>query len=135
MTNRFLLGVFSAIVLAACGGGAAQPASSASPRTATDPTVHTLAELFEGKFPGVAVTSVNGGTGVRLRIRNATNPDGSPGYPLFVVDGLPIQPPDGVFSMRPTEVLKIEILKDDASTLIWGERAANGLVKITTRRR
>jgi TonB-dependent SusC/RagA subfamily outer membrane receptor len=94
----------------------------------------TLAELFEGKFPGVRVTAVSS-NGVRLVIRNATNIDGSPGYPMYVVDGSPVSAPDGVFSINPVDVLRIEVLKDDASTLIYGQAAANGVVKITTKRK
>lgn len=105
----------------------------ATKTVATDPSSKTLAELFQGKFPGVQVTAVPGG--VRLVIRNAQNIDGSPGYPLYVIDGNPLATPDGVLSMNPNDVAKIEVLKDDASTLIWGQRAANGVVKITTKRK
>ena len=131
MRSRFrsmvmLLGV---LVLFACSHANA-PDPSPTPLGAPP---RTLAELFEGKFSGVKVTTVS--NGVRLVIRNARNSDGSEAYPLYVVDGSPIAAPDGVFSMNPNDILKIEILKDDASTLIWGDRAANGVVKITTKRK
>jgi iron complex outermembrane receptor protein len=54
---------------------------------------------------------------------------------MYVVDGLPVAAPDGVFTMDPSNILKIEVLKDDASTLIYGQAAANGVVKITTKRK
>jgi outer membrane receptor protein involved in Fe transport len=82
---------------------------------------------------GVSVTAVSGG--VKLRIRNAENRDGSAGDPLFVIDGNPVAPPDGVLVMNPNDIARIEILKDDASTLIWGQRAIHGVVKITTKRK
>lgn len=130
-----------AIVAAAtgCGPGSAQPPATPAPtqQAAPQPGIvdgsnKTLAELFHGRA-GVAVTQVSGG--VKLQIRGAQNHDGTPASPLYVIDGLPIQPPDGVLSINPNDVLKIEILKDDASTLIWGERAVNGVVKITTKRK
>jgi outer membrane receptor protein involved in Fe transport len=128
---------FLCLVLAG-GSSACQPAKPAGSApaeagVAVDGTGKTLAELFEGKFAGVAVTAVPGG--VKLRIRNAENPDGSAGHPLYVIDGLPINPPDGVLTISPNDVLRIEILKGDASTLIWGERGLNGVVKITTKRK
>jgi len=94
----------------------------------------TLAQLFEGKFNGITVTPVSNSS-VRIVIRNARNSDGSPGYPLYVVDGSPIAAPDGVLSMNPNDVAKIEVLKDDASALIYGQQAANGVIKITTKRK
>src|SRR6185295_10155308 len=109
----------------------AHPAQTESAAPGAPP--RTLAELFEGKFPGVKVTPV--GNGVRLVIRNARNSDGSEAYPLYVVDGSPIAAPDGVLSINPNDVQKVEVLKDDASTLIWGMAAANGVVKITTKRK
>jgi TonB-dependent SusC/RagA subfamily outer membrane receptor len=121
----------------ACAHPAADPSSHVAPSpsksVAADGTGKTLAELFEGKFAGVTVTPVAGG--VKLRIRNAQNIDGSGGDPLYVIDGLPISPPDGVLSMNPNDVARIEILKDDASTAIYGQRGANGVVKITTKRK
>jgi len=123
----------------ACGHPATSPSTKASPAPSTtkagtvDGTGKTLAELFEGKFAGVTVTPVPGG--VKLRIRNAQNFDGTGGDPLYVIDGLPISPPDGVLSINPSDVAKIEILKDDASTSIYGQRGLNGVVKITTKRK
>lgn len=118
-----------ALAVAGCSH-TSQPDPSPTPSGAPP---RTLAELFEGKFTGVKVTQVS--NGVRLVIRNARNSDGSEAYPLYVVDGSPIAAPDGVFSMNPNDILKIEILKDDASTLVWGERGTNGVVKITTKRK
>src|SRR5215210_1398883 len=78
-----------------------------------DGTGKTLAEMFEGKFSGLRVSAVSTNS-VRLVIRNAQNLDSSPAYPMYVVDGLPVAAPDGVFTMDPSSILKIEVLKDDA---------------------
>jgi TonB-dependent SusC/RagA subfamily outer membrane receptor len=135
-SRQLFLLVVAILVGAGCSGASQGGTRAAGPAASTSATAdgssRTLAELFQGKS-GVTVTQVPGG--VKLRIRNAQNLDGSGGDPLFVIDGLPISPPDGVLSINPNDVLKIEILKDDASTLIWGQRAANGVVKITTKRK
>ena len=137
---RGMLGAIALGLAVACGPPrpattpATTPAQQGTSTGNVDGAGKTLAELFEGKFPGVRVTAVSS-NGVRLVIRNATNIDGSPAYPMYVVDGSPVSAPDGVFSINPVDVLKIEILKDDASTLIYGQAAANGVVKITTKRK
>jgi TonB-dependent starch-binding outer membrane protein SusC len=136
--DRSPRGLLIAVTLGFIACAAPRPATTPSQQGASTANVDgagkTLAELFEGKFPGVRVTAVST-NGVRLVIRNATNIDGSSAYPLYVVDGSPVAAPDGVFSINPVDVLKIEILKDDASSLIYGQAAANGVVKITTKRK
>ena len=112
----------------------AATAAQSGAATGTETTGKTLAELFEGKFTGVRVTPVSTNS-VRVVIRNSQNSDGSPGYPLYVVDGSPVAAPDGVFTINPNDVAKIEVLKDDASTLIYGQSAVNGVVKVTTKRK
>jgi TonB-dependent SusC/RagA subfamily outer membrane receptor len=125
--------VLAAFALGFAAVGCAHPNPAPSATTQDGVPARTLAELFEGKFSGVKVTTMP--NGVRLVIRNARNSDGTEAYPLYVVDGSPVAAPDGVFSMNPNDIQKIEVLKDDASTLIWGERAVNGVVKITTKRK
>ena len=128
-----------AVILLGLTAGCAPKPGLTRPAPATDPRANenagkTLAQLFEGKFNGIAVTAVTNSS-VRIVIRNARNSDGSPGYPLYVVDGSPIAAPDGVLSMNPNDVAKIEVLKDDASATIYGQAAANGVIKITTKRK
>lgn len=130
--------IAAAVAIALAFGCASNPGQS-RPAQPTDPNSSdnagkTLAQLFEGKFNGITVTPVSNSS-VRIVIRNARNSDGSPGYPLYVVDGSPITAPDGVLSMNPNDVAKIEVLKDDASATIYGQAAANGVVKITTKRK
>jgi TonB-dependent SusC/RagA subfamily outer membrane receptor len=127
-----------AIAFTVCAGCAPKPGLS-RPSQPTDAKSSenagkTLAQLFEGRFNGISVTPVSNSS-VRIVIRNARNSDGSPGYPLYVVDGSPIAAPDGVLSMNPNDVAKIEVLKDDASALLYGQQAANGVIKITTKRK
>jgi len=125
-----------AALVIACAPGAPAGEEGAEPRPATKPMDNTgksLVELFQGRFPGVEAYAVQGG--VKVRIRNAGNVEGKGGDPLFVIDDLPVSPPDGVLTMNPNDIVRIEILKDDASTLMYGIKAVNGVVKITTKRK
>ena len=91
-------------------------------------------ELLEGRFPGVQLVRVAGG-GFTVRIRGLSTFYGS-GEPLFVVDGMPIQrrPGDALLGINPNDIVRIQVLKDIASTAAYGMRGANGVILITTRR-
>jgi TonB-dependent SusC/RagA subfamily outer membrane receptor len=90
-------------------------------------------ELFEGRFPGVRVTAVPG-QGIAVRIRGATSVNGS-NEPLYVVDGFPLATSsDGLLALNPSDIARIEVLKDPGSTAEYGMRGANGVVLITTKR-
>lgn len=125
------------LIVPAVFSGCAKPAGTAAGQATpgAPPALNTqgksLAQLFQGRS-GVEVESV--GDGVRLRIRASGDFEGKRD-PLFVIDGTPISPPDGVLFMNPNDIVSIEILKDDASTAIYGLRGANGVVKIATKRR
>ena len=96
-----------------------------------------------GRASGVQVTTQNGilGQAPRVRIRGvATINSGT--QPLYVVDGLPIFSGDvggsantnGLAAINPNDIESFEILKDGAATAIYGSRAANGVILITTKR-
>jgi len=131
------------LVLAAChssGHSSAPKPKRASAddrsRTATDSdwkgTLPTRAEeLFVGRFPGVRVVAVPGGISIRIRGTSTINGDSAP---LYVVDGFPIDAPNGLLTINPQDIAKIEILKDIGSTSYYGVRGANGVVLISTKR-
>lgn len=89
----------------------------------------TAVQALEGRAAGVAVQSVNGAPGAdyRIRVRGATSINAS-SDPLLVVDGLVggLMPP-------PDDIASIEVLKDASASAIYGSRAANGVVIITTK--
>lgn len=87
-----------------------------------------------GRFPGVWVTRTPDG-GIAIRIRGATSFRGGT-EPLYVLDGIPIQPgPGGGLSgINPYDIASIEVLKDAASTAMYGVRGANGVIVIKTKR-
>ncbi len=71
------------------------------------------------------------GASVLLNIRG--NNSFSGGQPLFIVDGFPIASGGGVQAINPNDIESISILKDASSTAIYGARAANGVVLVTTK--
>ena len=86
-----------------------------------------LAELLEGRVAGVTVHRTPGGFSVRIRGRSSIYGSNEP---LYVVDGLPLA--FGPVAINPADIESIEVLKDAASTAIYGSRGANGVVLITT---
>jgi TonB-dependent SusC/RagA subfamily outer membrane receptor len=92
-----------------------------------------VTNAIEGAVPGVVTGTANGqpGSGLAIRVRgfgsiNATS------EPLFVVDGAPYI--GGTSNINPDDVESVTVLKDAASTSLYGSRAANGVVLITTKK-
>ena len=87
---------------------------------------------LKGLAAGVNVTSASGqpGASPRVRIRGTGTINNSD--PLYIVDGMPIE--GGIDFLNPTDIESIEVLKDAASGAIYGARAANGVVLVTTKR-
>lgn len=97
----------------------------------TQTPVGNPAQILQGRAPGVTVTAVSGkpGAGMNIKIRgNGSNTNNSP---LYVVDG--VQMPDIEF-LSPDDIASMEVLKDASSAAIYGSRAANGVVLITTKK-
>ncbi|MFZ2900120.1 MAG: TonB-dependent receptor [Saprospiraceae bacterium] len=91
-----------------------------------------LDQALQGQAPGVMVTQVSGSPGedIAVRIRGAGTIGNN--NPLYVIDGIPTTENINMFS--PSDIESIEILKDGAAAAIYGSRAANGVVLITTKR-
>ncbi len=89
-------------------------------------------QALQGQAPGVMVTQVTGSPGddIAVRIRGAGTLGNN--NPLFIIDGVPTTGNINMFS--PGDIESIEILKDGAAAAIYGARAANGVVLITTKR-
>lgn len=88
-------------------------------------------QAMQGRTPGVQVTQLSGqpGEAPTVRIRGiGTTGDADP---LYVVDGLPVS---GIDYLNPGDIESIDVLKDAASAAIYGSRAANGVVLITTKK-
>lgn len=92
----------------------------------------SVTKALEGTAPGVQVSNNNGqpGSGVSVRIRGITSVNGS-SSPLYVVDGTPY---DGnINAINPDDIATITVLKEATSTALYGARAANGVIMITTK--
>ena len=93
--------------------------------------VTSAAQAIQGRAAGIQVVQPSGapGAGLAVRIRGNTSISAS-NDPLYVVDGIPVQDISGI---APTDIENMQVLKDASSAAIYGSRAANGVVLITTK--
>ncbi len=103
--------------------------------------ITTPADLLRGKSAGVVVTSGSGmpGSGATIRIRGGSSLNAS-NDPLIVIDGLPVSNDgisgmsDPLSSINPEDIESFTVLKDASATAIYGSRASNGVIVITTKK-
>jgi iron complex outermembrane receptor protein len=98
------------------------------------------ADLLQGKTPGVQIVSTSGAPGAssKIRIRGGSSLSAS-NDPLIVIDGLPISSTeisggDMLNTINPNDIESFSILKDASATAIYGSRASNGVILITTKK-
>ena len=139
-----IAGRIGLVLLAGCGRAASSPPHNATPGTGavatvvpgeTDARVSRVEELLRG-VPGLEVTALPNGS-YQIRIRGHRSIRGNPGDddPLIVVDGIPSAAGAAVLAdIAPTDVARIEVLKDAGATSQYGSRGANGVIVITTKR-
>lgn len=98
-----------------------------------DQPVSQITQKLQGKLAGVQITQNTGipGQGMTMRIRGAASIS-SGSDPLYVVDGFPLQ--GNLANINPDEIETITVLKDASSTSLYGSRASNGVVLITTKK-
>lgn len=106
--------------------------------------VTTFEQALQGRAAGVQVTSLNGklGQGMQMRIRGSSSVTAS-NEPLYVLDGIPLTSRDQGTSSAPqnpladinfNDIESIDILKDASAAAIYGARASNGVVLLTTKK-
>ncbi|MGM9765763.1 MAG: SusC/RagA family TonB-linked outer membrane protein [Candidatus Cryptobacteroides sp.] len=116
--------------------------------------ISSVDALMQGEVAGVAISATSGqpGTQSRIRIRGINNITGS-SQPLWVIDGVPMQNDspsltseqlatggfddifvNGIGNINPNDIESITILKDAAAAAIYGSRAANGVIVVTTKK-
>ena len=112
--------------------------------------VASVDEALQGRMAGVDIMANSGepGSGMSIRIRGITSISGN-NQPMIVVDGIPLETVVGadfdfstateeefsqLLNVAPADIKDIVVLKDAAATAIWGSKAANGVLQITTRR-
>ena len=122
----------------------------------TERSITSIEQMLQGQVSGVQITQNTGapGGGITFAIRGATTVSGS-NQPLIVIDGYPVNSDNGSVKMsggsqsgylsqvpednalanlNPGDIESVEILKDASATAIYGSRASNGVVLITTKR-
>ena len=103
--------------------------------------ITTPADLLRGKSAGVVVTAGSGmpGSAANIRIRGGASLSAS-SDPLIVIDGLPVSNDgisgmsDPLSSINPEDIESFTVLKDASATAIYGSRASNGVIVITTKK-
>ena len=105
-------------------------ASVTGEKLAANP-VANVAQALQGQLPGVSVTSQDGrpGAGMTIRVRGGGSITQS-NDPLFIVDGVQVSSIDDIPA---DNIESIDVLKDAASTAIYGARGANGVILVTTK--
>lgn len=107
-------------------------ASAVNSKEIKDNPLHSLSAVLQGRLAGVQISTSEGAPGadatVNIRGRNSITGDGSP---LYVVDGIPVE--NAFNTLNPGDIESIIVLKDAASTAIYGARGANGVIVITTK--
>jgi len=109
--------------------------SSVSAATIAKVPVTTLDQALQGRAAGVQVTNNDASPGgnVSVLIRGTGSLAQNGNGPLYVVDGYPLNS-GGINSINPNDIASIDVLKDASATAIYGIRAANGVVIITTKK-
>jgi TonB-linked SusC/RagA family outer membrane protein len=90
---------------------------------------------LQGRTSGVSVAGVSGqpGGAPTVRIRGISSLTHTSNDPLYVVDGIQVDA-GGIDYLNPSDIESIEVLKDAASAAIYGTRAANGVILVTTKK-
>lgn len=96
--------------------------------------IGSIDNLLQGQSPGLQVVAENGRPGgsayIRIRGQGSVNASNAP---LFIVDGIQITQ-DDYNAINPNDIKEVSVLKDAAATAIYGSRASNGVVLITTKK-
>ncbi|MVN76855.1 SusC/RagA family TonB-linked outer membrane protein [Hymenobacter sp. HMF4947] len=106
--------------------------------------VQSFEQSIQGKAAGVFIESSSGklGQGIRVRVRGVSSISGGT-QPLYVVDGVPVvadnlssttATTNPIADINPNDIESISVLKDGSASAIYGSRATNGVVLITTKR-
>lgn len=110
-----------------------------------DIPVASFEQAIQGKAAGVVIESGSGkvGQGIKVRIRGTSSISAS-SQPLYIVDGMPVESSlqsdannevtNPLVDINPNDIESVEVLKDAAASAIYGARASNGVVLVTTKK-
>ncbi len=96
--------------------------------------VSSAAQAIDGRASGVSIVRNDGSPGAppSIRIRGTGTVNNSD--PLIVIDGVPTNDPNALSDVNPNDIASVDILKDASSSAIYGTRAANGVILVTTKK-
>ena len=105
------------------------------------PSITTPQQMLQGKVPGVQIIPGDGGPGAGavIRVRGSASLNAS-NDPLIVIDGVPLAQDGGagmsnpLQTLNPNDIASFTVLKDASATAIYGSRASNGVIIITTKK-
>lgn len=105
--------------------------ATVSPELINKIPVSGIDQALQGRVPGVVVTQNTGapGEGVIVRVRGVGSIN-SNNQPLYIIDGVPTQ---DATMIAPQDIQSLTVLKDASAAVIYGSRAANGVIIITTK--
>ena len=106
--------------------------SSVSSEELENSTPTRIEDVMKGRVSGVQITQSSGqpGSDSKVRIRGIGTINNS--EPLYIVDGMAVG--GGISYLNPSDIESVEVLKDAASAAVYGARAANGVILITTKK-
>lgn len=140
--TRALVALALALLAACASSGSKRGAETPRPSQG-DPTVSSrdiensantpVEEVLRGKISGVTVSRAQDG-GLLITVRGTTSVNAS-NAPLYIIDGVPIQPSasGSLQGINPYDIESIKVLKDPASLTMYGSRGANGVILIATK--
>lgn len=96
--------------------------------------VSTVAQALDGRATGVSIVRNDGTPGAAPSIRIRGTGTINNANPLVVIDGVPSTNPDALSDVNPNDIASVDILKDASSSAIYGTRAANGVILVTTKK-
>ncbi len=108
--------------------------SSVNAATIAKVPVTSLDQALQGRASGVQVTSNDASPGgnITVLVRGIGSLASGGNTPLYIIDGYPTN--GGINNINPSDIASIDVLKDASSTAIYGIRAANGVVIVTTKK-
>ncbi len=110
--------------------------STVDAKLMTTQSASTVTKALEGAIAGLQVSSVDGqpGLDMGIRVRGIGSANLNSSGALVVIDGVPAQIDNPLSTINPSDIAGITVLKDAASTALYGSRGANGVVLITTKK-
>jgi len=105
--------------------------TTVKPEDLNQGAIADVGQLLQGKVPGLNITASGDPNKAAAVIMRGASTVNSPGAPFYVIDGIP---GGDITAVAPADIASIDVLKDAAATAIYGNRAASGVIMVTTKR-